>query len=975
MSWATRCIQVVLRRVDCFSAIVKQWVVVGVMMGVGGLLGGCVGGEWSWVGAQQGRDVLANDAEERWARLDGVRNDDSLQVLLQQFVDEGDSVGMMLAYKNLGSRLRESARFSEAINNHEQGLDLALELKDTIEIVQAMNNLGTDFRRIGAHSEASEYHYRALHYAEAYSGLATDRGRKNRVLALNGIGNISLMLGYSDDAEKYFREALADEIVLESAIGQAINYANLGSVFEQRQQYDSAFVYFQKSLEQNKIANSNIGIGLCIIHLGELYEKEHRYELAKVEYEKAYALMEEISDKWHWLEACLSIARIHLVTGNIAEFNTYIQLAESTANEIKSPEHLATVYLLKHEYNIKQGQFLAALNHYKMHKAMQDSVQGGQKATRFMDIRLGYEQNKNMLRLQQIEAERQMEKQGKQYVLYISWIIILVSFIITALLYYAYRQRTRSNKLLKKMEESRTDFFTYITHEFRTPLTVIQGLNRQMQQKTNLSEKEKGAFMAAINRQSNNLLNLVNQLLDVAKLRQGSDMPVWKNGDIVAYLQMTAETFRLYAEEKSVKLVFYSDISAVEMDFVPTYIDKIISNLLSNAIKHTEPGDKIDFAVIKGPRADSITIRVADTGEGIPKEDLERIFEFFYQSPKAKNNSGTGIGLAFTQMIVEKMRGKMSVESQLGKGSVFTVTLPTKNRLISHILPLKADLVHEAPTKHNEVLEADIFPSHMCSGRLLILVVEDNKDIILYLQSLLQDSYNVVTARNGQEGLEIAEKTIPDLVITDVMMPLKNGFELACDMRQNVLLNHIPVIMLTAKSSDEDYIEGLRCGVEAYIRKPFQPEELLVRIENIFENRRILKDKYMIAIASSDSDTRAESDSNLKFLQTITDLIHSEITNPQLNSTLLASKLAMSISQLSRKLSGITGYSTISYVLQVKLNKAKKMLANVDVSVNEVSDACGFYDASYFSRVFKKEVGVSPSHFQKMPLNSITKPL
>lgn len=975
MSWATRCIQVVLRKVDSFSAIVKQWVVVGVMMGVGGLLGGCDGGEGSWVGAQQGRDVLVNDAEERWARIDGVRNDDSLRVLLQQFVDEGDSVGMMLAYKNLGSRLRESARFSEAINNHEQGLDLALELKDTIEIVQAMNNLGTDFRRIGAHGEASEYHYRALHYAESYSGLATDRGRKNRVLALNGIGNISLMLGYSDDAEKYFREALADEIVLESAIGQAINYANLGSVFEQRQQYDSAFVYFQKSLEQNKIANSNIGIGLCIIHLGELYEKEHRYELAKVEYEKAYALMEEISDKWHWLEACLSIARIHLVTGNIAEFNTYIQLAESTANEIKSPEHLATVYLLKHEYNIKQGQFLAALNHYKLHKAMQDSVQGGQKATRFMDIRLGYEQNKNMLRLQQIEAERQMEKQGKQYVIYISWIIILVSFIITALLYYAYRQRTRSNKLLKKMEESRTDFFTYITHEFRTPLTVIQGLNRQMQQKTNLSEKEKGAFMAAINRQSNNLLNLVNQLLDVAKLRQGSDMPVWKNGDIVAYLQMTAETFRLYAEEKCVKLVFYSDISAVEMDFVPTYIDKIISNLLSNAIKHTEPGDKIDFAVIKGARADSITIRVADTGEGIPKDDLERIFEFFYQSPKATNNSGTGIGLAFTQMMVEKMRGKMSVESQLGKGSVFTVTLPIKNRLISHILPLKADLVQEAPAKRNEVLEEDVFPSRMFSGRLLILVVEDNKDIVLYLQSLLQDSYNVVTARNGQEGLEIAEKTIPDLVITDVMMPLKNGFELACDMKQNVLLNHIPVIMLTAKSSDEDYLEGLRCGIEAYIRKPFQPEELLVRIENIFENRRILKDKYMIAIASSDSDTRAESDANLKFLQTITDLIHSEITNPQLNSTLLASKMAMSISQLNRKLNGITGYSTISYVLQVKLNKAKKMLANVDVSVNEVSDACGFYNASYFSRVFKKKVGVSPSHFQKMPPNSTTKPL
>ncbi len=907
------------------------------------------------------------------SKLYKIRNEDTLQIVLQQYIDKKDDVGQMICYKQLGSRQRENARFSDAISSHQQGLEIALKLNDTIEIVQAMNNLGTNFRRIGAQSEASQYHYQALHYAEAWSGLHTPAGTKNRVVSLNGIGNISLTLGYYNDAEKHFREALKDEIALKSPIGQAINYANLGAVFEERQQYDSAYVYFQKSLEQNKIGKSDMGIGLCLIHLGEIYEKEQKYELAKAEYQKAYELMDQISDKWHWLNACLSIARIHLITGNNAEFNRYIQLAESTANQIKSPEDLAEVYMLKHDYDIRQGNHQLALQHYKQHKAMQDSVQGIQKANRYMDIRLGYEQNKNALRFQQMEAASKMEQQKKQFVIYMSWLVIIISFIITALLYYAYCQRTRSNKILQKMEQTRTDFFTNITHEFRTPLTVIQGLNREMQQKQSLSEKEKTAFRAAIDRQSNNLLNLVNQLLDVAKMKRGSDEPQWRRGDIVAYLQMTAESFRLYAGEKEVSFLFYSEIAESEMDFIPSYIDKIVCNLLSNAMKHTEAGGKIDLVVSKGSRPDTITIRVSDTGEGIPREDLERIFDFFYQSPKAKNTSGTGIGLAFTQMMVEKMKGKIEVESQLGQGSVFSVNLPLNNSQLPSVLPLKEDEkpIAVLPEKQQVFIENEEQPELLQDEagpeQALILIVEDNRDIVLYLKSLLVDRYNVITARNGEEGLEVAEKSIPDLVITDLMMPVKDGYQFACDMKQNRLLNHIPVIMLTAKTSVEDCIKGLRCGVEAYIRKPFQQEELLIRIENIFENRRILKEKYMSAITHSASENKLDNDANLKFLQTIANIIHSEINNPELNSTFLADKMAMSISQLSRKINGITGYSTISYVLQLKLNKAKKMLADDNIPVAEVSDACGFYDASYFSRVFKKEFGVSPSHYQKIP--------
>lgn len=907
------------------------------------------------------------------SKLYKIRNEDSLQIALQQFIKENNDIGKMICYKQLGSLQRENSRFSDAISSHHESLEIALTLNDTIEIVQAMNNLGTNFRRIGAHNEASQYHYQALQFIEAWSGLHSSTGTKNRIISLNGIGNISLMLGYYNDAEEYFREALKNEIILKSTIGQAINYANLGAIFELREQYDSAYVYYHKSLEQNKIAKSDMGIGLCLIHFGELYEKEQKYELAKDEYQKAYELMDHISDKWHWLEACISIARIHLITGDISEFKRYIQLAETTANQIKSPEHLASVYMLKHDFDISQNNHQQALQHYKQHNAMKDSVQGIQKANIYMDIRMSHEQNKNARHLLHIETESKIIQQQKQHVIYRSWLIIIVSFIILAALYYAYRQRTRSNKILKKLEETRTDFFTNITHEFRTPLTVIQGLNRQIQEKKNLSEKEKTAFMAAIDRQSNNLLNLVNQLLDIAKLKRGSHDSQWKRGNIVAYLQMTAEAFRLYASEKEVNLVFYSDIFAIEMDFIPSYIDKIVCNLLSNAIKHTEAGDKIDFIISKGTRPDTITMRIADTGEGIPQEDLKRIFELFYQSPNAKNISGTGIGLAFTQMMVGKLKGKIEVESQVGEGTVFTIILPLKNKQLSHVLPLKEDekpdyvLSQKQCVINQDEDQIETLEKETSTLQPLVLVVEDNKDIALYLKSILKDSYKVITARNGEEGLTVAEKSIPDLIITDLMMPVKDGCQFVCDMKQNILLSHIPVIMITAKTSDEDRIKGLSCGAEAFISKPFLQEELLVHIESIFENRRILKEKYMSAITRSGSEKRLDNDDNLKFLQTITDIIYSEINNPELNSAFLADKMALSISQLSRKINGITGYSTISYVLQLKLNKAKKMLIDDNITVVEVSDACGFYDASYFSRMFKKEFGISPSTYQKMP--------
>ena len=247
-------------------------------------------------------------------KISSITDIDSLKTILQLFVEEEDEIGKMLSYKQLGSQQLQNINFSEAIYNHQRGLEIALALDDTTEIVQAMNNLGRNFRYIGGDVEAFDYHNTALQYSEEWSELFTDEGIINRSISFNGIGNVYLMHNLNDDAEKYFRKSIKDILKLNYPIGQAFNYANLGKVFENRQQYDSAQLYYHQSLEQYIIAKSDIGVAQCHIHLGNLYEKQKKYQLAENKYKKAYKVTEEASEHWHWMDACIALAHIHLTT-------------------------------------------------------------------------------------------------------------------------------------------------------------------------------------------------------------------------------------------------------------------------------------------------------------------------------------------------------------------------------------------------------------------------------------------------------------------------------------------------------------------------------------------------------------------------------------------------------------------------------------------------------------------------------------
>lgn len=367
-------------------------------------------------------------------------------------------------------------------------------------------------------------------------------------------------------------------------------------------------------------------------------------------------------------------------------------------------------------------------------------------------------------------------------------------------------------------------------------------------------------------------------------------------------------------------------------------------------------------------------IKVIDNGIGVNKDDLPHLFDLFYQTNKHKVKEGNGIGLTITKQLVEVSGGKIDVISEPGKGTTFTITLPiqiSEKILYSH---WKQNVSTEITYQYSKTEESKngffIENKSTDDTRNTILLVEDNKDIAIYIRSIFPNNkYNIIYCSNGEEAYKLAESLIPDIIITDIIMPKKDGIELIKKIKASTLLNHIPVIIISAKNRNEDIFEGLKVGADTYLVKPFQPEELKIHVSNLLASRDLLIEKYKRTILKEDNNTEIidENNANTEFLRLATDLIYREMKNPDFTPTMLSEELAISVSQLNKKLNAITGYPSSTYILHVKLSYAKKILSNENKTIGEVAAECGIYDVNYFSRVFKKHIGFTPTQYKRLP--------
>ncbi|MCB9331567.1 MAG: response regulator [Lewinellaceae bacterium] len=542
--------------------------------------------------------------------------------------------------------------------------------------------------------------------------------------------------------------------------------------------------------------------------------------------------------------------------------------------------------------------------------------------------------------------------------------LLAISGILLSLRRYELRRQLAKAEVrqLKELDTVKTRLYTNITHEFRTPLTIILGMTDQMENEPK-AWFLKGVHM--IRRNGQHLLHLINQMLDLSKIESGN-MPLQMfNSDVVLYLRYIAESFHSFAESKNVDIHFLSAEITFAMDFDPEKLLNIVSNLLSNAVKYTPEGGNVYIQVqrIEHQESPFLEVKVRDTGIGIPDKDLERIFDRFYQvdSASTRRVEGSGIGLALTKELVKLLGGTIRVESQRTKGSTFTVLLPIRQEapefVQKEVLPLKAQVqpfVEEASLA--EELEA--LPGN---GRLpLLLIIEDNPDVVRYLVSCLHGTYQLITAANGQLGIDKAIELVPDVVISDVMMPQKDGFEVCQTLKKDVRTSHIPIILLTAKADMESKLEGLELGADAYLAKPFNREELTIRLKKLIELRRTLQDRYSKYPGSSIEDAGRNTIED-EFLSKIRQLIEENISDADYGLAQLCRALHMSRSQLFRKLKALTGQSTTIFIRSIRLYYARELLRTTDLTISEIAYEVGFTSPAYFTRVFTEVFGLAPS--------------
>lgn len=516
---------------------------------------------------------------------------------------------------------------------------------------------------------------------------------------------------------------------------------------------------------------------------------------------------------------------------------------------------------------------------------------------------------------------------------------------------------------LKELDKTKTKFFSNITHEFRTPLTLIIGPLEQLLQDQPPQNIYKRRIKGILNN-ANHLLTLINQMLDLSKLESGQMKLELTRGDIVEYTEKLIQGFEPVIEAKKLRFQFISSPNSWTTHFDKDKWDKIIYNLLSNALKFTPKGENIQLSLIKTSLKgkEAIRLDLKDTGVGIEYGHLNHIFNRFYQADDStkRTQGGTGIGLALVKELVELQGGEIWVSSMVDKGTSFEVYLPIPKVTIE--LPNNELEVLSVPIieDYNNILTKPSHPSiQKKSGKLELLIIEDNQEMREYIQSCIDTSkYNITEASNGEEGVLKAQAIIPDLIISDVMMPLKDGYEVVQDIREHTATSHIPIILLTAKASLESRLEALDRGADVYLTKPFSPHELALRIQKSIEIRQLLQKRY-----SGTSPSRLDEEYNKEdeFILQLKAYITANIDQSKLGGDEIGQHFGMSRVHLYRKLKALTNQSISTFVLQIRLENAKELILKREMNISEIAYQSGFSSVSYFSRSFKKTYGISPS--------------
>ena len=607
--------------------------------------------------------------------LKNMRSVDTLRMFVNTFHASHDDRGEVIAMRELGKRLREESKFSEAIEIHKNGLKLAESIKDTNNIIHILNQLGTSYRRIGIMDEAASYHYKALSYSDVYGDPESKKTLKNRVTSLNGIGNAMKVMGNDAAADSIFRQALEGERKLDSKLGMAINYANLGTLFERKKQFDSAMVYYGESMRLNSEVKSKLGVSLCHTHFGQVYEKRQMIDSAIVQYNLAYDVIKGDRDLWHILASTLALARVYIIKGNMDKAWGLLCDAEKTAEEINSLRHLAQVSKLKYQWFEKKGDNAKALEYYIRNRKFEDSLNNEENTSRIQNLRVDYERQSKQYEINLLENELTHQKlESTRILIAVTFvaIVLLVIWIIT--LIRGRRQLKKANDEIaeayqqtKKALEVKTAFMKSMKHEIRTPLNGIMGFS-QLLSSMYTADEQAHQMTEVIEKQSMLLAKIIDDILEIADA--DTVKPKIENCAIDEIVESSMATARQVVNA-DVAFAYKPFSTGVVISTDSHILQTILVKVLDNAAKFTKQGS---ITVLTKQIEHGISFIVEDTGSGIPADKTETVFDQFTKLDEF--SQGTGMGLTLCRTIIQKLNGKIFVDTSYSGGCRMIIEIP-----------------------------------------------------------------------------------------------------------------------------------------------------------------------------------------------------------------------------------------------------------------------------------------------------------
>ncbi|MBF8150874.1 response regulator [Winogradskyella sp. F6397] len=782
---------------------------------------------------------------------------------------------------------------------------------------------------------------------------------KKRAQVNNYLGFCVRKTHGDETALEYFNTAKTLYKELNNTFGvQEVNIA-ISQVETALGNYDNALILLNESVDYHqKHAPEVNSYSYGVIVRGFLLVKMNRIKDAEKDYKLYYDLAVNSKNRFYQIRGLVYLGDFYV---NINQFQKAIDYFKSAIKECKaindfSKELQITEKLI--EVYRKNNDLSLALEAYDNYIDIQKKVDEKSIKEKTFELEAKYQTEKKEQEIALLKSQNEIVEQQKKNQQNVMLGGIGITTIAGLFMFFLYRNRQKTNTKLKELDALKSNFFTNISHEFRTPLTLISSPIEDMLSDETISDKKRYQFTVA-KQNSERLLELVNQILDLSKIDAGHLKLHLQKGNVLQLISALSHSFSYYAEQKNIAYQIDVSQSKAAVWYDKDVVEKITINLLSNALKYTPHNGMVSCrAHLENKR---LFLTVTNSGKGLTSYELKNIFERFYQTNE--QNQGSGIGLSLVKELVDLHNGTIEVHSVANEETSFSLTLSIDKNSFKKDTTLV--------TSHNEIENS--IPSFVSvsmedddefqdSDLPILLIVEDNDDLRNLLKQSFESNYNVLTASNGQIGVELALEHIPDLVISDIMMPEKDGITLTEELKTDERSAHIPIVLLTAKAEVESQFKGIDTGADDYITKPFDKKLLALKVEKLIESRRQLQARYSQELVLLPKDV-AFTNLDEQFLEKVQLTLNDSLIDPSFNVTEFSEAVGMSRMQLHRKIKALTGLSASEFIRSQRLKLATEFLKSSDINMSQVGYSVGFNDHSYFAKCFKELYGCSPTEY------------